>query len=75
MVEQVNPQGLALWEITHGAMDDEGNLAGSRITAANRAKLLAIGKGLEEGGRALASALDEMCESCHVSFWYPKHAQ
>jgi hypothetical protein len=141
MVTQVNPNGLALWEITNGAMDDKGDLAGSKITAADWKKLLTIGKALESGGRALASksgvlaappgaklqdeenpgaskaadvqsyldtkpeefrkhalelqktgadtvlaatkhdvkrleaisqALDEVCESCHVIFWYPK---
>jgi hypothetical protein len=36
--------------------DDNGNVVGSKITATNWAKLLEIGKGLEEGGRTLATS-------------------
>jgi hypothetical protein len=141
MVTKVNPNGLALWEVTNGAMDDKGDLSGSKIKAADWANLLAIGKALESGGRTLATksgivaappgaklqdeenagaskaadvqrfidanpgefrkhalelqkvgadtvlaatkhdvkrleaisqALDEVCENCHLVFWYPK---
>jgi hypothetical protein len=56
MLTKINPQALALWEITNGVLDDNGNLVGSKITAANWAKLLEIGKGLEESGRTLATS-------------------
>jgi hypothetical protein len=144
MVTKVNPQGLALWEITNGAMDGKGDLTASKLTAADWAKLLVIGKGLEDGGKilatqagviaappgvklqdeanpgaakaadvqryldakpaefrshalelqktgadvieaarkhdvkklsALAGSLDEVCENCHMVFWYPKPAK
>lgn len=144
MVTKVNPQGLALWEITNGAMDGRGDLSASKLTAADWAKLLVIGKGLEDGGRILATrsgvmaalpgaklqdeanqgaakaadvqryldakpaefrshalelqktgasvieaatkhdvkklsvlagSLDEVCENCHITFWYPKLAK
>jgi hypothetical protein len=141
MVTQVNPQGLALWEITNGAIDENGDLAASKLTAANWAKLLQIGSALQRAGQSLAAshgitaalpgtklqdegnpgsataadvqryldaqpeefrkhaldlkktgdevvqaarkhdvkqlagiaeALDGVCESCHLIFWYPK---
>jgi hypothetical protein len=55
MVTLVNPQGLALWEITNGAMDAKGDLSASKLKAADWTKLLEIGKGLEEGGHKLAT--------------------
>ena len=140
MLTKVNPQGLALWAITNDALDDAGNVDGKKVTATQWKALLEIGKGLEEGGRTLATSngiiaappgaklqdeanegaakaadvqryvdakpaefrkhalslqqtgasvtaaatnrdarklstvsasLDEVCESCHVIFWYP----
>jgi hypothetical protein len=140
MLTKVNVQGLALWDITNDATNDNGDVDGSKLTAANWAKLLEIGKALEEGGRtlatsngivvaspgaklqdegnagaskavdvqrfvdakpalfrnhalklqqtgadiiaaatkhdvkrlsALSNSLDEVCENCHVNFWYP----
>jgi hypothetical protein len=141
MLTKVNPQGLALWEITNAALGGDGEVVASKVTAAQWARLLEIGKGLEEGGRTLAtgngviaappgaklqdegnegastaadvqryldakpavfrehalklqqtgagvvaaatkhdakrlsdlsSSLDEVCEACHVIFWYPQ---
>jgi hypothetical protein len=141
MVTQVNPQGLALWEITNAAIDQNGDLAASKLTAASWAKLLKIGSALQRAGQSLAAspgitaalpgtklqdeenpgsakaadvqryldaqpeefrkhaldlkktgedvvqtakkhdvkhlaviaeALDGVCESCHLIFWYPK---
>jgi hypothetical protein len=56
MLAKVNPQGLALWDITNAALDDSGNLSAAKITPANWTKLIEIGKALEEGGRILASS-------------------
>jgi hypothetical protein len=141
MITKVNPQGLALWDITNGAMDDKGDLSGSKLAAAHWAKLAEIGNALQSAGQALSTksgvlaalpgaklqdegnsgastaadvqrylddkpevfrkhalelqqtganaiaaakkhdvkklaaiseALDEVCESCHLEFWYPK---
>jgi hypothetical protein len=55
MLTKVNPQGLALWDITNKSQDDNGNLDGKKLTAASWAQLLEIGKALEEGGRTLAT--------------------
>jgi hypothetical protein len=141
MVSKVNPNGLALWDVTNNALDDSGNLDRKKINAATWNKLLEIGKALEDAGRTLAvsngvlaaspgaklqdegnagaskvadvqryldakpaefrkhalalqktgtgiveavgkhdvkklselsNALDEVCEACHVVFWYPQ---
>jgi hypothetical protein len=141
MLSKVNPGALALWDITNKSMDDEGKLDPKKISAETWAKLLELGKAIEEGGKALASpagviaappgaklqdeaspgaskaadvqryidaqpaqfrqhalalqktgasivtaaskhdvktlgslsdSLDEVCESCHVTFWYPQ---
>lgn len=141
MLSKVNPNGLALWDVTNNAMDDNGNIDPKKINATTWAKLLEIGKALEEGGRTLATSngivaapagaklqdegnagaskaadvqryldakpaefrkhatelqktgagivdavtrrdgkkltqlsnsLDEVCENCHVVFWYPQ---
>jgi hypothetical protein len=55
MLTKVNPQATALWDLTNEAQDDEGNIDVKKIDAATWAKLLQIGKSLEEGGRALAT--------------------
>ncbi|MGD9842383.1 MAG: hypothetical protein AB7F79_10160 [Steroidobacteraceae bacterium] len=141
MSTKVNPQGLALWEITNGALSDDGTFDAAKLSAAQWAALLPIGKSLEESGRILATSkqiiaaapgeklqdegvagastaadvqryidakpvvlrnhamelqktgagvieaakkrdakqlsdlsnsLDEVCEGCHVTFWYPQ---
>jgi hypothetical protein len=141
MLTKVNPNGLALWAITNNAIDDNGDIAASKLKAADWAKLLEIGKALEESGKTLATSsgiiaaapgaklqdennagaskaadvqryidakpailrnhalelqksgagiveavtkhdakrlstlansLDEVCEQCHVIFWYPQ---
>ncbi len=56
MLTIVNPQGLALWDITNKSQDNDGNLDGKKLTAASWAHLLEIGKALEEGGRMLAGS-------------------
>jgi hypothetical protein len=56
MLTKVNPQGLALWDITNNAQDAEGNFDGSKVTAANWAKLAEIGHALEEAGGSLATS-------------------
>lgn len=139
MVTQVNPQGLALWDITNKAINADGAVDAKKISAEQWKQLVTIGKGLEAGGRTLASSngitaappgaklqdetpatgkavdvqryldakpavfkakaqklqetgakvvaaatkhdgkalsdlssdLDEVCEACHVIFWYP----
>jgi hypothetical protein len=139
MLTQVNPQGLALWDITNNATSDGINVDPKKIKAAQWAQLLGIGKALEAGGKTLATSngvvaaprgaklqderpdggravdvqrfldanpalfrshaqtlqqvgakvitaadkrdvkalsdiaadLDEVCEACHVDFWYP----
>jgi hypothetical protein len=145
MQTKVNPMGLALWDITNPAIGDDGNLDPKKISAAQWARLLEIGKALEEAGRTLATTggvvaalpgaklqdegkaaaaskaadvqrfldakpavfrthalalqktgasvvtaatrkdlkilsdvsngLDEVCEKCHVIFWYPQLAK
>jgi hypothetical protein len=55
MLTKVNPQGLALWDITNKAIDDEGNVDAKKISAKQWAALLDIGKSLEESGRLLAT--------------------
>ncbi len=56
MVSNVNPNGLALWDVTNTAMDDNGQVSASKLSAESWKKLLDIGTKLEEGGRALATA-------------------
>ena len=56
MLGKVNPQGLAMWDITNNAMDQSGEITGKRIKAGNWKQLLAIGKALEQGGHELATA-------------------
>lgn len=56
MLAKVNPQGLALWDITNDAIGDDGDVDGKKITAAQWARLLEIGKSLEDAGRALATS-------------------
>jgi len=141
MLTQVNPQATALWDLTNDAQDDNGNIDPKKIKPETWAKLLEIGKSIEEGGRtlatsngviaappgaklqdeagpgaskaadvqryldakpaefkkhatalqntgagivaavtkkdgkkltALSNSLDEVCENCHVVFWYPQ---
>jgi hypothetical protein len=141
MLTKVNPQALNLWDITNKAQDDNGRPDPRKITAASWARLLEIGRALEDGGRTLATSngivaappgaklqdeagpgaskaadvqryldakpaefrkhalklqktgasiadaaakhdvkslgeladsLDELCESCHMVFWYPQ---
>lgn len=56
MLTQVNAQGLALWDITNNAVADSGDLDPKLITADKWAKLLEIGKALEQGGKTLATS-------------------
>lgn len=140
MLTKVNPQGLAFWDITNNAQGDDGNVDVRKLKASDWARLVEIGKALEEGGRTmatsngiiaaapgaklqdegpgsstaadvqrfvdaqpavfraraqalqktgttivaaatrkdgkqlaeLAGSLDEICEKCHVTFWYPQ---
>jgi hypothetical protein len=55
MLTKVNPQGLALWDITNNAQDDKGNLDPKKITADKWAKLVNIGASLEQAGKMLAT--------------------
>jgi hypothetical protein len=55
MQTKVNPQGLALWDVTNNAQDDNGNLDPKKMTADKWTKLLSIGASLEQAGKALAS--------------------
>jgi hypothetical protein len=55
MLTQVNPQGLALWDITNAAQDADGNFDGSKVTAATWARIAEIGAALEQGGHTLAA--------------------
>ena len=140
MLTKVNPQALSLWDLTNDAQDDNGNIDAKKLSADTWAKLLVIGKSIEDGGRNLATpngvvaaapgaklqdqdgpgaskaadvqryidakpaefrkhaaklqstgaaivaavnarngaqltelsnSLDEVCESCHMAFWYP----
>lgn len=56
MLTQVNPQGLALWDITNNATDDQGNVDPKKVKAAQWAQMIEIGKALEAGGKALATS-------------------
>lgn len=56
MLTKVNPQALALWDLTNAAQDDKGDIDPKKIDAATWAKLVEIGKSLEEGGRTLATS-------------------
>lgn len=140
MRTQVNPQGLALWDITNAASGDEGVVSAKKLTPNHWKRLLKIGQALQDGGQQLATtgkiraaapgvklqsegepkaakaadvqrwldakpakfrelamqlektgagvveaamrrdvkklgdlagSLDEVCEACHVVFWYP----
>lgn len=56
MLTKVNPQGLALWDITNNAMNDAGELDAKKMTPTKWARLAEIGKALEEGGKQLATS-------------------
>ena len=56
MQTQVNPQGLALWDITNKVLDDRGYLDGSKLSPAAWEQLLAIGKALQSGAATLAGS-------------------
>jgi hypothetical protein len=56
MLTMVNPQALALWDITNNSQDEAGNLDAKKINAASWSKLLKTGKALEKGGRTLATS-------------------
>ncbi|MEP7313542.1 MAG: hypothetical protein ABI859_13235 [Pseudomonadota bacterium] len=141
MLTKVNPQALALWDLTNDAQDESGKLDVKKISPATWAQLIDIGKAIEDGGKTLATtgrviaappgaklqdeagpgsskaadvqrfldakpalfrkhaldlqntgasivaavtqrdgkklgqladALDQVCEECHVAFWYPQ---
>ncbi|MFT3905959.1 MAG: hypothetical protein QM718_06625 [Steroidobacteraceae bacterium] len=55
MLTKVNVYGLALWDITNGAMDARAAIDASKLKEVDWARLIEIGRALEEGGRALAS--------------------
>ncbi len=142
MLTKVNPQALALWDLTNAAQNDAGDIDPKKIDAATWSKLLEIGRSIEAGGRDLAAAhvvaampgaklqdeaapgaskasdvqrfidakpaffrkhalelqstgaglvtavtqrdgkkltdlsnqLDEVCENCHMAFWYPQQS-
>ncbi len=56
MIGNVNPNGLALWDVTNKAMDENGKVSAKKLTEENWKNLLGIGLQLEEGGRALATS-------------------
>jgi hypothetical protein len=56
MLTQINLQGTALWDITNNAMDDAGNVSAKLLKPADWKRLAEIGKSLEEGAHALATA-------------------
>ena len=56
MLTKVNPNALALWDATNKAQDDNGNIDPKKLNAAAWAKLLDMGKAIEEGGKALAAS-------------------
>jgi hypothetical protein len=56
MLTKVNPQGLALWDITNNAQDDKGNLDPKKLTAEKWTKLVEIGASLEQAGKMLATS-------------------
>jgi len=140
MLTKVNPNGLAFWDITNNAQGDDGNVDPKKLKPSDWARLVEIGKAIEDGGRTLATSngiiaaapgaklqdegpasskaadvqrfldakpavfrtraqelqktgaaiadaatkkdgkrlsdlagsLDEVCEKCHVIFWYPQ---
>lgn len=143
MLTQVNPQALALWDLTNDAQDDKGDIDARKIKPETWARLLEIGKSLEAAGRTLSTnervlaaapgaklqdqdapgsskaadvqryldakpaefrkhatdlqrtgasivaavtrkdgklltemsnSLDQVCEDCHMQFWYPQQA-
>jgi len=55
MANKVNPEGLALWDVTNNAMDDDGYLDPKKLTAEKWAQLLEIGQSLEQTGKMMAS--------------------
>jgi len=144
MLTKVNPNALALWDATNKAQDDNGELDAKKLNAASWARILDMGKAIEEGGKLLATSngvmaaspgaklqdesnpgaakaadvqrylnakpaefrkhalalqktgagiveaagkrdgkklselsnsLDEVCENCHVVFWYPQQGK
>lgn len=56
MLTKVNPQALALWDITNKAMDDNGALDARKLDAATWNRLLELGKTIRDGAAALASS-------------------
>jgi hypothetical protein len=56
MLTKVNPQGLALWDITNNATGDDGLIDAKLMKPADWTTLMELGKSLEEGGKALASS-------------------
>lgn len=56
MLTKVNPNGLALWDVTNNALDKNGNVDAKLVKAEDWNRLLTIGKALEEGGRTLATS-------------------
>lgn len=55
MLTQVNPQGLALWDITNEATGDDGRIDARKLSPAQWAALLKIGQSLQDGGQKLAT--------------------
>ncbi|MGC3980333.1 MAG: hypothetical protein QM808_03650 [Steroidobacteraceae bacterium] len=56
MLTKVNPNGLALWDITNAAIGDDGEIDAKLLKENDWSKLLAIGRALEEGGKTLANS-------------------
>lgn len=56
MLTKVNPQGLALWDVTNNSQDEKGYLDPKKLTAEKWAKLMKIGKALEEAGMTLSTS-------------------
>jgi hypothetical protein len=56
MLTKVNPNGLALWDITNNATGNDGLIDAKLVKTEDWARLVEIGKALEEGGKALSSS-------------------
>src|SRR5262245_8747068 len=56
MLSKVNPNGLALWDITNNALQDDGSLAPKAFTPEVWEKVAKIGAALEDAGKTLATS-------------------
>jgi len=56
MIDGVNPAALAIWDVTNGAMNDEGGLDGAKIDAEGWGRLEDAAQMLEVYGKRMAEA-------------------